>query len=116
MPLSHSWIASLHRCMPSHVLWSTTKSSAYLIQYVRGRPRPLWGRRMTWWRDPHATGPPGPPPPGKRQAHGRRNMEEASAMRKPPQGAMEARVSSEQHAEAPTVARQVAAVRERVAA
>src|SRR6266849_8484177 len=35
MPLSHSWIASLHRCMPSHVLWSTTKSSAYLIQYVR---------------------------------------------------------------------------------
>src|SRR5262249_978992 len=26
MPLSHSWIVSLHRWMPSHVLWNTTKS------------------------------------------------------------------------------------------
>src|SRR5215467_13472326 len=26
MPFSHSWIVSLHRWMPSHVLWKTTKS------------------------------------------------------------------------------------------
>src|SRR6266516_2160461 len=26
MPLSHAWIVSLHRWMPSHVLWKTTKS------------------------------------------------------------------------------------------
>lgn len=37
-------------------------------------------------------------------------------MMQPTQGAISARVSSEQHAEAHTVARQVAAVRERVAA
>ena len=35
MPLRHSWRASLHRWMPSQVLWRTTKSSASLIQYVR---------------------------------------------------------------------------------
>src|SRR6266700_1975801 len=29
MPLSHAWIVSLYRWMPSHVLWKTTKSSAY---------------------------------------------------------------------------------------
>src|SRR6266446_8717930 len=33
-PLSHSWIVSLHRWMPSHVLWKTTKSSAYRMQRV----------------------------------------------------------------------------------
>src|SRR5216683_2518074 len=41
MPLSHSWIASLHRCMPSHVLWSKTKSSAYLIR-VRSQGSNPW--------------------------------------------------------------------------
>src|SRR5713101_6648113 len=34
MPFNHSWIASLHRCMPSHVLLNTTKSSAYWMQCV----------------------------------------------------------------------------------
>src|SRR5215510_6823579 len=36
MPFNHSWIASLHRGMPSHVLLNPTKSSAY-------------GRQCVWW-------------------------------------------------------------------
>src|SRR6266446_1621548 len=34
MPFNHSWIASLHRCMPSHVWLHTTKSSASWMQGV----------------------------------------------------------------------------------
>ena len=71
---------------------------------------------MNRWCRSHAALPHGLSLPGKMHAHSRRNKEEAPAMMKPTQGAMYARVSSEQQAEAPTVARQVAAVRERVAA
>src|SRR6266568_6422869 len=43
MPFSHSWIVSLHRWMPSHVLWNTT----LLLRHTRKAAFPRAKQRTT---------------------------------------------------------------------